>query len=170
MNKYFIAIIPPESIKTDILRFKEYFRDQYKSKGALNSPPHITLHMPFEFDDEERLVKTLKKFEFESFEIELQDFGCFEPRVIFVDMKENGSLHEIQSRLTSFCKRELQLFNADHSDRAFHPHITIGFRDLKKPQFYTAWKEFENKSYSATFETDRISLLKHDGKIWREFS
>ena len=170
MNKYFIGIIPPEPIASEIYKIKEDVRDQYKSKGSLNSPTHITLHMPFEWEKEERLVNTLKKFEFTPFEIELNNFGCFEPRVIFVDVKKNEALRDMQGKLMSFCKRELNLFNADYGDRAFHPHVTIAFRDLKKPQFNEAWKEFENKEYSATFECSKISLLKHDGKIWQEFS
>ncbi len=170
MNKYFIAVIPPEPIATDIYKLKEYVRDTYQSKGALNSPTHITLHMPFEFKDEERLVTTLDHFQVEPFNIELRDFGCFEPRVIFIDVVKNEALNSLQTRLMSFCKKELNVFNADYGDRAFHPHVTIAFRDLKKPGFYGAWKEFQSRKYSANFQCHKISLLKHDGRIWQEFS
>jgi len=169
-NKYFIAIIPPEPVAGEIYKIKEYVRDQYKSKASLNSPTHITLHMPFEWEKEERLVSTLQKFEFAKFDIELKDFGCFEPRVIFVDVVRNEILQKMQSRLISFCKAELNLFNAGYRDQPFHPHVTIAFRDLKKPMFESAWSEFKSKQYSATFECRRVSLLKHDGKYWREFS
>lgn len=169
-NKYFIAIVPPEPVAGDIYKLKEYIRDRYNSKGSLNSPTHITLHMPFEWEKEELLVNTLKKFEFKPFNIELKDFDCFEPRVIFVDVVKNTSLEEIQANLMSFCKRELNIFNAEYRARPFHAHVTIAFRDLRKPVFYEAWEEFKAKKYSAIFECHRLSLMKHDGRIWREIS
>ncbi len=170
INRYFIALIPPEPIAGEIYKLKEYFRDRYNTKASLNSPTHITLHMPFEWDDEEKLVKSLGKFQFQKFDIELKDFGCFEPRVIFVDVAKNAALEKMQKQLMTFCKTELNLFNAEYRDQPFHPHVTIAFRDLRKPMFHEAWKEFKDKRYSASFECTRLSLLKHDGKIWREFS
>jgi len=170
INKYFIAIIPPEPIAGEIHKIKEYVRDRYQSKGSLNSPTHITLHMPFEWEKEERLVDTLREIEFTPFEIQLSDFGCFEPRVIFVNVKMSEALHSLQAKVVSTCRQKLNILNAQYRDRPFHPHVTIAFRDLKKTMFQTAWSEFENRKYSATFECRRLSLLKHDGKIWREFS
>jgi 2'-5' RNA ligase len=169
VNKYFIAIIPPEPIASEIYGIKEYF-SKYKSTASLNSPTHITLHMPFEWAKEEKLISTLKKFEVAPFEIELKDFACFEPRVIFIDIVKNKDLESTQSKLMAFCKKELNLFNGDYQDRAFHPHVTLAFRDLRKPMFFEAWNEFKERKYSATFQCSQISLLKHDGKFWREIS
>lgn len=169
-HRYFIAIIPPDPIASEIYQIKEYFRDEYQTKASLNSPTHITLHMPFEFGDEARLTTTLKRFSFAPFSIELRDFNCFEPRVIFIDVSKNKALEEMQQKLMAFCKTELNLFNAEYRDQPFHPHVTLAFRDLKKPMFVAAWNEFKNRKYSATFECHRLALLKHDGKIWREFS
>lgn len=169
-NKYFIAIIPPEPIAGELYKLKEYFRDKYKSKASLNSPTHITVHMPFEYDNEEKLVRILKKFHHGKIHVELKDFGCFEPRVIFVDVVKDPALDNVQQQLMSFCKTELNLFNSQYGDQPFHPHVTLAFRDLKKPAFFEAWQEFKEKKYSAAFDATRLSLMKHDGKFWREFS
>jgi 2'-5' RNA ligase len=169
-NKYLIAILPPEPFAGEIYKLKEYFRDQYKSKASLNSPAHITLHMPFEFDNENKLLTKFREITIEPFTIELKDFGCFEPRVIFIAVKRNPVLDACQQKIMDFCKRELGVFNADYKDQPFHPHITLAFRDLKKDAFQSAWKEFKSKPYEAAFECSRIFLLKHDGKFWREFS
>jgi 2'-5' RNA ligase len=126
--------------------------------------------MPFEWEKEEKLVTTLKTFSFHPMEIELKDYGCFQSRVIFIDVAKNKALEEMQSRLVTFCKQELKLFNADYQAQPFHPHVTIAFRDLKKPMFDKAWNEFRDKKYHATFVCDHLSLMKHDGKFWREFS
>lgn len=172
LNRYLIAILPPEPIAGDVLKLKEYFRDNYHSKASLNSPAHITLHMPFErkADSEHELVSSFKTFSVTPFRIDLENFGCFEPRVIFVNVKRSAELEDCERKLTQFCKTKLNLFNAQYRDEPFHPHITLAFRDLKKSEFVRARDEFKSRKYSASFECTRVSLLKHDGKFWREFS
>lgn len=170
MSKYLIAIIPPEPIAGDIYKLKEYFKDKYNSKASLNSPAHITMHMPFEFEKENDLIEKFSGFKVTPFEIVLEGFNTFPPKVIFIDVKENLSLQTCQSDLVAFAKTQLNLFNSNYQDQPFHPHITLAFRDLKKSVFATAWDEFKTKSYHAKFECNRLSLLKHDGKFWREFS
>ena len=61
---YFLAIIPPSPFYDEALRLKHYFKDEYNSKASLNSPPHITLHMPFEWKEkkEEMLIEKLNLF------------------------------------------------------------------------------------------------------------
>ncbi len=170
---YFIAIIPPSPIFEQASEWKDYFKDQYHSKAALNSPPHITLHMPFEWKvkKEEELVSKLSVFSKskETFELELQNFGCFAPRVIFINVLESEVLRKLQHELHRYCKTELNIFNAQYKDLPFHPHLTLAFRDLKKPMFEKAWEEFKQKEFSGSFIADRFALLKHNGKVWESF-
>lgn len=172
-NQYFIAIVPPAPIYEEASKLKNYFRDQYNSKASLNSPPHITLHMPFEWKAEKEmfLIEKLEQFiqEKSKLKINIQGFDCFAPRVIFLKIEQTVSLADFQKELERFCKRTFQLFNAQYRDLSFHPHITLAFRDLKKASFEMAWKEFETKDFSAEFATDSIVLLKHNGKIWEIF-
>ena len=169
-SKYLIAILPPEPIASEIYKLKEHFRDVYHSKASLNSPAHMTLHMPFEYGNEKKLVTEFEKFSTQPFVINLENFGCFEPRVIFVAVKKNDHLEDCLRRLTDLCKCELNLFNAGYRNLPFHPHVTVAFRDLRKSQFEAAWTEFKARKYKASFECRKVSLLKHDGKFWREFS
>lgn len=172
-NLYFIAIVPPEPIYGEALALKNQFKDQYNSKAALNSPPHITLHMPFKWKEskEAELASSLETFAVKqkSFELKLTGFGAFEPRVIFIDVRKDEMLTDLQKRLKRFCKTELNLFNADYKEFAYHPHLTLAFRDLKKPEFYKAWEEFKERKFEATVNVVSITLLKHDGKEWKEF-
>ena len=98
---YFIAIIPPSPIFEQASGLKNHFKQQYQSKAALNSPPHITLHMPFEWKvkKEEELVSKLSLFSKskDTFELELKNFGCFAPRVIFINVIENNLSSETSS-------------------------------------------------------------------------
>jgi 2'-5' RNA ligase len=172
-ERYFIACVPPPPIFDQVTEFKEYFERHFQSKASLNSPPHITLHMPFEWKvkSNETLIASLETFfkNEKPVQIHLKNFGSFPPRVIFVDVRDAPGLAAMQKRLTQHCKRNLNLFNADYQDRPFHAHMTIAFRDLKKAAFASAWKEFQSKHFDGEFHTRQISLLKHSGGKWEIF-
>jgi 2'-5' RNA ligase len=172
-NLYFIAIVPPEPVYGEALALKHLFKERYNSKAALNSPPHITLHMPFKWKEskEAGLIASLEAFSVKQnpVELRLNNFSAFEPRVIFIDVMKDEELELLQKQLKRFCKTELNIFNADYKDLAYHPHLTLAFRDLKKPEFYQAWEEFKEKKLEATFLVDAIALLKHDGNEWKVF-
>jgi 2'-5' RNA ligase len=167
---YFLAIIPPSPFYEEVMALKNYFKDQYNSKASLNSPPHITIHMPFEWKEkkEEMLIEKLTFFSkrYSSGELCLKDFNAFSPRVIYIDVIKNDWLGNLQRELHRFCKVELNLFNANHKDHPFHPHLTLAFRDLKKEYFKKAWEEFKERKFEGTFPVTEIVLLKHDGKVW----
>jgi 2'-5' RNA ligase len=167
---YFIAIIPPSPVLEEAFELKNYFKEKYNSKALLNSPPHITLHMPFQWKEEKEkiLIDKLSVFTkpFQSFEMKLVNINCFEPRVIFMDVIKSEVLEKLQKELQRFCKRELNLFNANYKELAYHPHITLAFRDLRKQHFTNAWNEFKEKKFERTFTAESISLLKHDGEKW----
>lgn len=170
LDRYFLAIIPPEPVFSEAQNLKNYFKEKYNSKASLNSPPHITLHMPFMLKEkkERLMIEKLTSFasNFQPFNLELANFSSFPPRVIYINVTANGALVALQKDLERFCKREFQLFNANRLDQAYHPHLTLAFRDLKKEMFAKAWEEFERKEYHQTFGCNSISLLKHDGKLW----
>lgn len=173
-NRYLIAILPPEPITSEVLELKEHFRDKYQSKASLNAPAHITMHMPFEWsaDRETELVKIFTEVSAMQvpIPIELDGFGCFPPRVIFITVVTNPLLDDTRKHLLQFCKTRLNLTNVVYRDEPFHPHVTLAFRDLKESFFEAAWEEFRSRPYKAIFECTQLSLLKHDGKSWREFS
>ena len=169
-KQYFVAIIPPAPVFEEAADLRSYFKEKYNSKAALNSPPHITLHMPFLWreDKEKKLISKLGEFasQCDPVKICLDNFSCFSPRVIFINVTESDALHQLQKNLHRFCKRELDIFNANYKERPYHPHLTLAFRDLRKLQFQLAWQEFSGREYKAEFMADKIALLKHNGKSW----
>ena len=171
ISKYFIALVPPAPVYEQAQQWKEYFNLEFNSKAALNSPPHITLHMPFEWKSakENVLIEKLDTFAQtqQSFPVELKNFGCFAPRVIFIQVTENPELKKLQAELTRFCKTELNLFNANRLDQPFHPHLTVAFRDLKKNDFPKAWAFVRDLDFHAQFSCQHLVLLKHHGKVWQ---
>lgn len=169
-GRYFIGIIPPPPLYARAFEIKQYFNDEYQTKASLNSPPHLTLQQPFEWSKskEEDLVETLRKFSagLNLVRIQLKDFGCFAPRVIFIQVVVSAELTALQAKVREFCKKELGLFDANYQDKPFHPHLTVAFRDLRKAMFAKAWDEFRNRKFEGKFLADKITLLKHDGKRW----
>lgn len=171
LSKYFIALVPPPPAYELAQQWKEYFRAEFDSKAALNSPPHITLHMPFEWKTakENVLIEKLTAFAEtqKPFEIQLKNFGSFPPRVIYVHVEASAELKALQSSLACFCKTELNLFNANRLDQPYHPHLTVAFRDLKKTLFPKAWEFVKDLNFEAKFVCRELVLLKHDGRLWQ---
>ena len=165
---WFIAILPPEPILTEVKAFKEHARDHFDSAHALRSPAHVTLFPPFRFAEKNltELDTLLKEFAYQqqSFELELSNFNCFAPRVVYVDVPHSSTLSRIQHSLRDILKSKLQLpYPGKHE---FHPHMTIAFRDLRKSKFRETWAYFSKQHYQRSFPVKAISLLKHQGKGW----
>jgi 2'-5' RNA ligase len=165
--KYFIAIVLPEPSQGIIEDIKQNLSKQYGLKGALRSPAHITLHRPFEWKEEKEvnLINTLKLFNAgQAFDIQLHNFGFFVPRVIYVDVLQNEELRKMHTHLLRFAKMELHLFNEAEDMRGFYPHVTVAFRDLKKPLFYLLKEKFLGETLDEKFLCNSFSLLKLQDK------
>lgn len=129
--------------------------------------------MPFKWveKDEQDLANHLSAFAEENaaVRIKLNGFSSFPPRVIFINVEITPELERLQKNLERYFKRRLNLFNAKYKDLPFHPHVTLAFRDLKKPNYQRALEEFVGKEYKANFLADKIALLKHSGSVWEVF-
>lgn len=167
---YFVALIPPEPIKSEVWLMKEEIRDTYGSKAALKSMAHVTLHMPFTFrvDREDRIIDSLTKAVEgkKPFEVIHDGFGCFEPKVIYVNVENTEPLEILKEEVVRQMRRDLKVNNADYKNLPFHPHMTIAFRDLKKPTFLEAWPRYQNRHYEAKWMCHSVFLLRHTGKEW----
>ena len=166
---YFIALVPEEPLYSTVMELKEYFKEHYQSRKALNSPPHVTLQMPFKRrpDREDRVDEMLQRVAdtCEEFQLRLNGFGFFEPRVVYIDLEESKPLISLHKEVGKAVREHLKLVN-DLGERPFRPHMTIAFRDLKKPLFFEAKKEFNQKSFEEQFYVKDICLLKHNGSSW----
>jgi len=166
--RYFIALIPKEPLASEIYQIKEEISERYSTKGALKSPAHLTLHMPFLWKErnEERLINLLAQAtRFGSFNLHLDGFGAFPPRTIYIKNKLSAKLQAFHEELMLHTKRNVKLLNSTHN-RGFHPHITVAFRDLRKEGFDQAWTVYKDKSFTAKMIVDSFWLLKHDGRHW----
>ncbi|AHM61563.1 2'-5' RNA ligase [Flammeovirgaceae bacterium 311] len=173
-NLYFIALVPPEPLRSEAWALKEHMRDTYGSKASLNSPAHITLHMPFELKQnrERAVIEALQELAegYNTFNTEIDGFGAFPPRVLFLHVVPNAILSRLQSDVHELMKRSFNVFNADYKKKPFHPHITLAFRDLKKERFKEAWEIYQEKEFKASWPVQGITLLRHDARKWHELA
>lgn len=172
-NSYFIALIPDESILGEVTAFKEDMASNYNSHKALRNLPHITLKAPFKLEAREHYT-LLQWFESlrtntESFWIELEDFGSFPNKdnpVIYVKPLMTPSLERLQKSIMTAFENAYPNITIPYTERNFHPHMTIAFRDLSPDQYARAMDIYQHKKYSANFRADKFFLLQHDGEKW----
>jgi 2'-5' RNA ligase len=170
VSKYFIAIVFESPLQEKITAIKKMVAETFNSKGALKSPAHITLQMPFEFNEQKikKLNDDLSIYAKTQtgFTLLLKDFNYFEPRVVYIDVIESEPMLQLKNDLSQMLKIKHQIFDNDKQYRGFHPHVTIAFRDLKKPLFYEAKKHFTEQTFYAEYKCQSIALLKHNGQFW----
>ena len=168
---YFIALVPPEPFRQEAYALKEHFRDHYGSEASLNSPPHITLYPPFRLQKtEEDLIAGLQQRAqlIPPFEVRLNGFDAFPPRVIFIDVEPSVPLGRLQQEVATLVQGFAEKEKNARAERRFHPHITVAFRDLSKSAFKEAWAEYKEKSLRYQWQVQNLTLLRHNGRFWDE--
>lgn len=100
------------------------------------------------------------------FNVNLDGFSTFPPRVIFIDVQKTPPLTDLQKNLEELARSNPAIFHYNYDDHPYHPHLTLAFKDLTKSNFHRAWKEFKGRKFDETFTADKISLLQHNGKRW----
>jgi 2'-5' RNA ligase len=172
VSLYFIALIPDENLRDQIRGIKERIRNEYGAGHALKSPAHITLQMPFKrsSSDEAVISQALRKLASgeKSFNINLDGFGAFAPRVIFIKITEPDRVMALHSRLKEVLLAELH-FSQEEILKEVQPHITVATRDLTKTAFREVWPELKDEDFRASFDVHSIFLLKHNGRSWDIF-
>ncbi len=164
---YFIAIVAPGSLQDELTALKHTAKKRFHAGHALNSPAHLTLIPPF-FATEEEMKDLIKEMSavlkrFKPFPLELNGFGRFGNRVIYVAVNENDNLVRLQEELFRIFKQKFPRYTKPNR---FHPHFTVAFRDLDKNIFPQAWKYFSAIDFNGKFDVDNINVLRHQDKKW----
>lgn len=166
---YFVALIPPPDIQEEVKKFKLVAAQQFGSSHALKSPAHITLVPPFWRQPSliDEMVLVLKKAikSTPHFEILLNGFACFKPRVIYVDVIPNPQLNQLHGLLKELFRSQWNLQPERRSQ--YRPHLTVAFKDLSKSAFFRAWDYFKSQDYNRKFKADGLSILVHRDGRWQ---
>ncbi|GGF34558.1 2'-5' RNA ligase family protein [Echinicola rosea] len=170
MQKYFVAIVPPEEVQAQAQEVKEAVRDKFNAKHALKSPAHVTLKMPFVWNEhkEDKLVGLLEDFfkERAHFQVEFKGIGRFGRRIMYARVHGGDALTEMQEAFSHYCKRTLKL-NIELSDKAFTPHVTLVYSDLKKRFFDECWAMLKERGFYAKMDVQQVALLKKVNYRWQ---
>ncbi|PZV13754.1 MAG: 2'-5' RNA ligase [Leptolyngbya sp.] len=172
-QRCFIALVPPPEIQAIANTIKHQFADEYASQAAQKSPPHITLQPPFTWMPQAlpNLEQQLAKFAMEQspFEVELNGFAAFPPKVIYIDVVKTVVLLNLQTGLMANLEATLGIVDAPSKQRTFTPHMTVAFRDLTQPNFNAAWQIFQERSLQLHFLASSLSLLIYDEHQWHVY-
>jgi 2'-5' RNA ligase len=166
---YFIAIVPANPVQQEIMKFKEDAKLMFQSSRSLNSPAHITVIPPFNLalSEESKLAQDISSNLGKTREIyiELNGFGHFGSKVIYVNVADNQLITDLNKKL----KNGLQVYLcAEQNQNAkFHPHITVAFKDLLPEMYKTAWNYFSAIDYQRVCKIDSIELLRHENRMWK---
>ncbi len=173
-QRLFLALLPPADLQEQVTAIKQQFAEQFASRAALRSPPHITLVPPFEWPTAElpALTGSLEAFAKEQapVAVELCGFGAFPPRVIYIHVEPSPELQQLQAKAQQHMSLLLNLQATTAPSRPFVPHITVAFRDLRPAQFRAAWPQFKTRLFQGSFLASALTLLLHDGKRWQVFA
>ena len=169
LQKYFLAILPPQEFLDLVEDLKIDIKNEFGVKYALKSPAHITLKMPFIFDEHkiERLTDSISNIfqEVNQFPLRIGGVDQFRKRVIFLKVGKSNGLIELQEKIKKHLKREHHLVE-ELSDKNYHPHMTVAFQDIKKDQFDPLYRFIFDRKIEFSFVVNSIVLLKKVDGIW----
>lgn len=145
------------------------FEEKYNSVGVqVFSHPNIT----FQAGETENLKQLKKDFEIlvneiKPFEIEVDGFGHFDKKVIYLKVKKNSGLIEINKKVNDFLRSYCFKLFEYYTPKNWIPHITLAMGDLTKENFEIAWNELRNKKFRFKQRLHNLCIVKWypSGKI-----
>jgi 2'-5' RNA ligase len=174
LELYYIAVVVPEPLQSEITALKTDIHQRFGAKSALKSPAHITLFPPFRWEstDENALKTALTDFLLEHFQkrgplsISLKNFGFFRKSTVFIQPESNENLNLLRLELLNYLSTHINLRDEKDAVRLYHPHITLVNRDISETDFDLIWNEYANRTFSGEFVVDGIALLKKGDVRW----
>lgn len=170
MYEYLLLINPSEQVRNEVMEIKNTFNDRFHHIQAVESKPHITLiNFGEDVAKEEILVIRIGevvKFH-QPFDVVLNGINHFEPHTIFIDIVDKQPIIQLVKSMYETLKLERNAFFSRK------PHLTIA-KGLNPDKFKDAMTEFSGITYSNSFFTDKIVLMKrkerfHKYEIVKEF-
>ena len=170
LGKYFIAFVPTGDIQQEATKRKVLLNENYGIRYGLRSPAHVTLKMPFLWNEKKELDlrRRLTVF-FERkmpFEIRFNGLGTFGRRVIFIRVKQNEQLNLLQKDLIGYCKTSLKL-DIELSDSVYTAHMTLALKDLRDKDFEAYLRSLSQLPFESRCMVTEVAMLKKNGGKWQ---
>lgn len=100
---------------------------QEMGSGLARQSPHVTIKSPFETDEIEDHVLYLENLSrnMKPFEMELEGFGSFSDKVIYLALKQNPKLTVLHQKILSEVKRRFDLEPHDFEGENIRFHMSV---------------------------------------------
>ncbi len=168
IGKYYLAVVPDGEVQSAATDIKLMFKENFNVKYALKSPAHVTVKMPFNYNEskEGELIGKLQIFfqDYAPFPLSFNNLDRFGRRVVYIRVGTSEPLTHIQSELGKFAKTKLNQV-IELSDKNFHPHMTVAYKDTKPTKFEEYWEFAKKLKFVHSIDVTSIALLKRlDGR------
>ena len=133
---------------------------------GLKQPPHITIKAPFKTENSEPFIHYLENLAQKTspFEIELDGFNYFEPKIIFLDVKENSELKELHFKILKDLKKEFNIEPHEFEGENVKFHSTITTEDCTEEKFKEAKHYLKKYHPELKFSANSIGIFHYLGK------
>jgi 2'-5' RNA ligase len=165
--RFFIALMLPDEVEAYANQVIRELSDRYNTRTA-KAAPHITLQPPFTWplgsvDMLEGAIATVAASQ-PAIPVHLSGFGCFSPRVLYINVVKTPELISAQQALMNHLEDDLNIVDPKANGRAFAPHVTVASRRITPGVFKQAWRELRDREVTFKFVCDRLTLLLYENE------
>lgn len=160
--EYLLVISPYGDLWDEIRKIKKEFARKYNFPLAYSTKPHITLanfvqmpHMKEKLQFELHKIAATQP----AFEIDLQDYGSFPSRTIYINVTSKDPIIDLIEALKSAKHLMTPPIKKYGPHFTSIPHLTIA-RSMQEWRYEKAWFDYQYKSFSGRFTASHITLLR----------
>lgn len=160
-QRYFIGYSLSGQDKEVVDLLREMIATRFNVRGALSSPPHITLFRPFEMTDSApvrqgitALARTLAPFT-----VPVTKFADFDQGVWFLEPAQHRGLLALKEKIAAVVKHAVGI-SENNTRRGVRFHVTLAYKDLT-PETHRRIGEFlrHEPLPLATLNIDSVTLF-----------
>jgi 2'-5' RNA ligase len=169
MDKIGILSILEDKPYKDVKLLWKRFEKQYNSIGVQTFNHPCLTFQGGEVKDIKVLTRDFRDFaaEIDPFEIEVDGFGSFDRRVIYLKVRKSREIVRINEVVNQHLKGRCVTVFEEYTPERWIPHITVAMDDLLENEFDKAWSSLSGVKLRFEQKLHNLCLVKRysSGKI-----